>query len=922
MDKTYNAQAIEKHWRQHWEQSGYFQPSGRGKAYSIALPPPNVTGSLHMGHGFQMTLMDILVRYKRMAGYNTLWQAGTDHAGIATQMVVERQLAACGQSRQQLGREAFNQKVWEWRDTSGGTITQQMRRLGVSVDWSRECFSLDPHIAEAVYTTFDKLYQDGLLYRGQRLVNWDTKFQTAISDLEVINKPASGHLWHIKYQLAEQDSFLVVATTRPETLFGDVAVAVHPEDKRYRHLIGSHLRLPLTERTIPIIADDMVDLEFGSGCVKITPGHDFNDYAVGQRHNLPIINIFDKSAHLNTQAPAPFQGMERFAARKLVVEHLNAQGLIEKIEEHQHTLPYGDRSDTIIEPLCTNQWFIKMESLAQPAIAALEKRELVFYPDNWKNTYLRWLEEIQDWCVSRQLWWGHQIPAWYDEQNNIYIARSADEARERYSLAADTTLTQDPDVLDTWFSAALWPFATLGWPDTNDILDNFYPTNTLVTGFDIIFFWVARMVMLGYYCTGHCPFKEVYITGLIRDHQGQKMSKSKGNVLDPTDIIDGIDLEQLISKRTANMMQPKKAQAISSATAKQFPQGIPDFGTDALRFTFCALASTGRDINFDLERITGYRNFCNKLWNASRYVLMQTESKTLAKDIMPQHFTLAEHWILDKLHHLTCAVEQHLAQYRFDLMAQALYDFVWNQYCDWYIELCKVNLQKHINHADTTQQIYTMLIYVLETTLRLLHPIMPFITEEIWQKVATLQHKTHSSIMLQPFPNAAELPTAELATANMQQLQNMISAIRTIRSEMQVKPNVKINLLLQSQHAASIENINNQSHHLQALAKIDTINWLEQADPSEQVATAALEHITIYVPLAGIIDLQAEKARLKKNLDTICKDLCRCEHKLNNPNYISKAPAEVVAAEQQKKDDLCSKRDRLQLQLKQLDANS
>lgn len=916
MQSTYDAHRIESHWESFWEQQNYAQPSGQGNPYCIALPPPNVTGSLHMGHGFQMTLMDILIRYHRMQGDNTLWQAGTDHAGIATQMVVERQLAAAGESREQLGREAFNQRVWQWRDQSGSTITQQMRRLGVSIDWSRECFSLDPHISEAVYTTFNKLYEDGLLYRGQRLVNWDPKLKSAISDLEVINKPHQGKLWHIRYPLNQQDNYLVVATTRPETLFGDVAVAVHPDDTRYQHLIGSKVSLPLTQREIPIIADAMVDPEFGSGCVKITPGHDFNDYQVGQRHQLPIISIFDQQARLNDKVPAEFQQLDRFVARKQVIATLQAAELIEQISEHAQTLPYGDRSDVIIEPMCTQQWFINMKPLAKPAMEAVHNKELNFVPDNWKNTYFRWLEDIQDWCISRQLWWGHRIPAWYDKEENIYIARDADEARKRYQLPAETELTQDPDVLDTWFSAALWPFATLGWPEQADVYHSFYPTQTLVTGFDIIFFWVARMVMLGYYCTGHCPFKEVYITGLIRDHQGQKMSKSKGNVLDPIDLIDGISLEDLIAKRTRHMMQPQQAAAITKATRKQFPDGIPSFGTDALRFSFCALASTGRDINFELERITGYRNFCNKLWNAARFVLLKTESYKINPKLEPQHFTAAEHWIIGRLKQVTAEANKHLKNYRFDLLAQALYDFVWNQYCDWYLELCKVNLQPSSLNTESQDQARSVLLYVLEACLRLLHPITPFISEEIWQQVAHAMGQQVTTIMLQPYPQSSDFTATASIGQQIPLIQALINAVRSMRSEMNIKPKQMIKLMLQSKQDSTKAILNEHLHYLQVIAKIEDIHWLEaDATAPTEAATCALEELTIYLPLAGMIDIQAEQTRLQKALASITKDLDRCAQKLDNPNYVNKAPAAVVKKEQQKLAELNSKKERLQQQL-------
>ncbi len=743
MDKTYDPRAIEERWYRHWEAQGYFRPSGQGRPYCIMIPPPNVTGSLHMGHAFQDTIMDALIRYHRMDGDDTLWQPGTDHAGIATQMVVERQLAAEGKTRHDLGREAFIERVWEWKAQSGGRITQQLRRMGCSLDWSRERFTMDEGLSRAVREVFVRLHDKGLIYRGKRLVNWDPVLQTAVSDLEVISEEEQGHLWHIRYPVADGEGHVVVATTRPETLLGDCAVAVHPDDERYRHLIGQRLQLPLTGRTIPVIADEHVDPEFGSGCVKITPAHDFDDYQVWQRHKDEpaiaeqphggLINIFTPEARIADDAliPEAYRGLDRYEARERLIEDLKAQGLLEKVEDHRLMVPRGDRSGAVIEPYLTDQWFVKIRPLAEPAIEAVESGRIRFVPDNWKNTYFEWMRNIEDWCISRQIWWGHRIPAWYDPEGNVYVGRSEGEVRNRNELPADLPLTQDEDVLDTWFSSALWPFSTLGWPDQTHELERYYPTSVLVTGFDIIFFWVARMIMMGLEFMGDVPFREVYIHGLVRDAHGQKMSKSKGNVLDPIDLIDGIDLESLVKKRTTGLMQPQMAAKIEKQTRAEFPDGIPAFGTDALRFTFAALASTGRDINFDLGRIQGYRNFCNKIWNAARYVFMNLEGADLAGE---RRYTLADRWIRTRLDETVETVRAALDGYRFDHAASALYDFIWHDYCDWYLELSKPALAGDADAAEKRATRAT-LVEVLDVALRLLHPIMPYLTEEIWQRV-------------------------------------------------------------------------------------------------------------------------------------------------------------------------------------------
>ncbi|HBR95827.1 MAG TPA: valine--tRNA ligase, partial [Gammaproteobacteria bacterium] len=744
MDKTYNPHQIEAQWYQNWEEQQYFQPQGGEQSYCIMIPPPNVTGTLHMGHAFQNTVIDALIRYHRMKGDNTLWQPGTDHAGIATQMVVERQLNAEGKTRQDLGREAFLERVWRWKGESGGTITRQLRRLGASADWSRERFTMDEGLSDAVQDVFVRLYDEGIIYRGNRLVNWDPVLHTALSDLEVLNEEEDGHLWHLRYPLSDGSGHLTVATTRPETMLGDTAVAVHPEDDRYRHLIGSSIDLPLVGRKIPIIGDDYVDPEFGSGCVKITPAHDFNDYDVGKRHNLEMINILSRDASINDNAPEQYRGLDRFEARKAVVADLEAAGLLDRIESHKLKVPRGDRSNTIVEPLLTDQWYVDLtrdqlddgrpggkQRITDPAIDAVRDGSIRFVPQNWDRTYFQWLENIQDWCISRQLWWGHRIPAWYDDQGNIYVAPSEAEARQKYQLSDEVTLRQDEDVLDTWFSSALWPFSTLGWPQDTDALKTFYPTSVLVTGFDIIFFWVARMIMFGMtFMDKQVPFREVYIHGLVRDSHGHKMSKSKGNVLDPLDIIDGITLDALLEKRTGNMMQPHLAEKIAEQTRQEFPDGIPSFGTDALRFTFASLASTGRDVRFDLKRVEGYRNFCNKLWNASRFVLMNMDGHESSLQDGERSLSLADRWILSRLNHLSASVEHHIAQYRFDLAAQAMYEFTWNEYCDWYLELCKPVL--NATEADVALQngARHTLVSVFEQLLRILHPLMPFITEE------------------------------------------------------------------------------------------------------------------------------------------------------------------------------------------------
>lgn len=917
MDKIYKPQAIEQHWYQIWETKQYFSPNHQGPPYCIMLPPPNVTGSLHMGHGFGFTLMDILVRYHRMQGDNTLWQPGTDHAGIATQMVVERQLLMEGKSRHDLGRDAFIKKIWTWKQESGGTITRQLRRLGASLDWQRERFTLDESLSHAVREVFIRLYKEGLIYRGTRLVNWDPKLLTAISDLEVISEEEEGKLWHIRYPLVDQRGHVIVATTRPETLLGDVAVAVHPEDERYKKLIGKQVQLPFTGRTIPIIADEYVDKQFGSGCVKITPAHDFNDYAVGQRHQLTPINIFTPDAHLNQHTPKAYQGLERFAAREKILGDLEKLGLLEKIEKHIAKIPRGDRSGVIVEPYLTEQWFMKMKPLAEPAIQAVEQGKIKFIPDNWTKTYFQWLQNIEDWCISRQLWWGHRIPAWHDDAGNIYVGQNETEIRRHHQLATDIKLQQDQDVLDTWFSAALWPFSSLGWPEPTPEFKTFYPNSILATGFDIIFFWVARMIMLGLKFTGNVPFKEVFITGLIRDSDGQKMSKSKGNVLDPLDLIDGIQLEALIQKRIQGLMQPAMAQKIEKATRQHFPNGIAAYGTDALRFTFCAFASHGREIRFDLGKPEGYRNFCNKLWNAARYVLMNTENFPYVSSASSVT-SLPDRWILSRLQHTIQAAHEALAQYRFDLLAHTLYEFTWNEFCDWYLEFSKPILNSATVSESELQGTRYTLVNVLETLLRLLHPIMPFITEEIWQRVASLMGKKDESIMLQSYPQKNPEWIDKASEVELEWIKNIIIAIRTLRSEINIAPSKSLSILFKNATADDKIIFARHQSLIFSLAKIEKVSWLTVNDSPPESATTLVGNLDILIPMAGLINKEEESSRLTREIAKLKKEAERAENKLQNPNFSEKAPREVVEKERDKLNELKSALTKLEEQLQRM----
>jgi valyl-tRNA synthetase len=902
MEKSYQPAAIEQRWYKTWEQAGYFEPSGNGQPYCIMIPPPNVTGTLHMGHAFQDTIMDTLTRYHRMKGANTLWQPGTDHAGIATQMVVERQLEAAGTNRHELGRDKFLDKVWEWKEQSGNTISKQLRRMGSSVAWSRERFTMDEGLSKAVAEVFVKLYDEGLIYRGKRLVNWDPVLHTAVSDLEVISEEESGHLWHFRYPLSSGDGYLVVATTRPETMLGDTAVAVHPDDERYRHLVGQTVDLPLCDRAIPIVADDYVDPEFGSGCVKITPAHDFNDYEIGQRHQLPLINILTVDAAINENAPEPYRGLDRYAARKQIVADFERLELLETIEDHTLMVPRGDRSHVVVEPYLTDQWYVKVAPLAKPAIEAVEDGRIRFIPDNWSKTYFEWMHNIQDWCISRQLWWGHRIPAWYDEQGNIYVGRDEAEVRAKHAIDDSVTLRQDEDVLDTWFSSALWPFSTLGWPEQTDALKSFYPTSVLVTGFDIIFFWVARMIMMGMKFAGDVPFAEVYIHGLIRDQDGQKMSKSKGNVLDPLDLIDGVDLETLVAKRTTGLMQPQLKPKIEKATRKQFPDGIPEFGTDALRFTFAALASTGRDIRFDLGRIEGYRNFCNKIWNAARYVLMNTEGVAATHDAAAE--SLPDRWIRSRLSKTITEARDHVEHYRLDLAAKSLYEFTWNEYCDWYLELTKPVLQDEaVSEASKTATRRT-LIEVLEALLRCLHPMIPFVTEEIWQRAARVAGNTGSTIMLQPYPEPTDFTADGEAETQLEWIMGFVLGVRQIRGEMDISPGKPLNVLLQNVAADDRARLNEHGLYLRKLARLENISTLEDGDEPPTSATALLGGMKILVPMAGLIDVVAERDRLQKQLDRAAGDLHKIEAKLANENFVARAPEAVVTKERGRQSSL------------------
>ncbi|MFW1859339.1 valine--tRNA ligase [Acinetobacter defluvii] len=933
---TYDPTEIEKKWYKTWEENGYFKPSREGDSFCIMIPPPNVTGSLHMGHGFNNAIMDALTRYNRMSGKNTLWQPGTDHAGIATQMVVERQLGAQNISRHDLGREKFIDKIWEWKEQSGGTITRQIRRLGSSVDWSRERFTMDEGLSNAVKEVFVRLHEDGLIYRGKRLVNWDPKLQTALSDLEVeSDKEEQGSLWHFKYFFEDKSlrthdgkDYIVVATTRPETLLGDTAVAVAPDDERYAHLVGKNIILPITGRAVAIVKDEYVDKEFGTGCVKITPAHDFNDYDVGKRNDLAIINIFNKNAEILAEfeyiakageqisktipAPAEYIGLERFAARKKLVEQAEAEGWLDQIQPYTLKPPRGDRSGVIVEPLLTDQWYVKIAPLAEPAIKAVKDGDIKFVPEQYSNMYMAWMNNIQDWCISRQLWWGHRIPAWYDAEGNIYVGRNEDEVRAKNNIAADVELKQDEDVLDTWFSSALWTFSTLGWTGDeakdkeNYFLNTFHPTDVLVTGFDIIFFWVARMIMFTLHFmknedgTPQVPFKTVYVHGLVRDGEGQKMSKSKGNVLDPLDLIDGVDLETLVQKRTTGLMNPKTAPKIEKATRKEFPEGIQAYGTDAVRFTFCALANTGRDIKFDMKRVEGYRNFANKIWNATRFVMMNCEQQPIGQEVRQDLWELPEQWIVSRLQKAEQAVQTAFATYRLDLAAQAIYEFIWNEYCDWYVELTKPVLNDENVSTERKAEVRRVLLAVMEASLRLAHPLMPFLTEEIWQTLAPMIGIQGDTIMLAQYPVANPERINEQAEADMQWLQGLIGAVRNIRGEMGLGNARLLPVLLQNTTDAEKAQIARIEPLFKALAKVESITFLADAEQPPLSSSSVVGHVSVFVPMKGLIDPKAELGRLQKDLDKVQKQHDQIATKLGNEGFVAKAPAAVVEGEKVK----------------------
>ena len=930
LDKTYNPTEIEGPLYAHWEKSGYFKPNGDTdkESFCIVIPPPNVTGNLHMGHAFQQTIMDTMIRYQRMQGKNTLWQSGTDHAGIATQMVVERKIAAEeGKTRHDYGREGFIDKIWEWKAESGGNISNQMRRLGNSVDWERERFTMDEGLSRAVKEAFVRLYKDNLIYRGKRLVNWDPKLHTAISDLEVENRDVKGSMWHIRYPLADGaktadgKDYLVVATTRPETMLGDTGVAVNPEDPRYKDLIGKEIILPIVNRRIPILGDEHADMEKGTGCVKITPAHDFNDYEVGKRHQLTMINIMDFDGNIRTEAevfdtngevstacsndiPQAYRGMERFAARKAIVKEFESLGLLEEIKPHDLTVPYGDRGGVVIEPMLTDQWYVRTAPLAKEAIKAVEDGDIRFVPKQYENMYFSWMRDIQDWCISRQLWWGHRIPAWYDNQGNVYVGRDEDEVRRENNIPAMVELRQDEDVLDTWFSSGLWTFSTLGWPDNTAELKTFHPTNVLVSGFDIIFFWIARMIMMTMHFIKdengkpQIPFNTIYMTGLIRDDEGQKMSKSKGNVLDPLDMIDGISLPELLEKRTGNMMQPQMAEKIAKRTEKQFPDGIEAHGTDALRFTLAALASTGRDINWDMKRLSGYRNFCNKLWNASRFVLMNTEGQDCGQNGGEMEFSLADRWILAEYNNTVKAYREALDTFRFDLASNILYEFTWNQFCDWYLELSKPAVHKG-SDAQKRAARHT-LITVLESLLRLAHPIIPFITETIWQRVKVVKDIAGDTIMLQPFPEFDAAQVDEAALRDLEWIKDTIIAVRNIRAEMNIAPGKPLEVMLRGASADAQRRVAENSNFLKAMARLDSIRITQEDETIPVCVTKLVEGAEILIPMADLINKEDELARLDKEQEKTEKEIAAIEGKLANEGFVSRAPEAVVAKERER----------------------
>lgn len=921
LDGSFDPKSIEADLYAEWEKSGYFNPSGNGTPFSIAIPPPNVTGTLHVGHAFQQTLMDAIIRYRRMSGFDTLWQTGTDHAGISTQMVVTEQLRAQGLSPSDLGREKFVNRVWDWKKESGGTITQQMRRMGASVDWSRERFTMDEGFSRAVTEVFVRLYDDGLIYKGTRLVNWDPELKTALSDLEVVAESEEGHLWHIKYPLVDGvrtssgKDYLVVATTRPETLLGDTAVAVNPKDERYATIIGKDVNLPLANRSIPIIADDHVDMEFGTGCLKITPAHDFDDNEIGERHELDQVNIFTTSVTLNENSPPQYQGMDRFDARRAIVQDLEDAGLLDSVEPYTVKIPRGERSNVIVEPLLTNQWFVDVQPLAERAVQAVRDGQIEFVPKHWENVYYAWMRDIRDWCISRQQWWGHQIPAWYDSQQNIYVGRTETEAREKANLAAEVSLERDPDVLETWFSSALWTFGTLGWPDDTLDLSKYHPTDVLVTGHDIIFFWVARMIMMTLRFTDEVPFKKVYITGLIRDADGAKMSKTAGNGLDPLDLVDGIDVDGLVAKRTQDLTQPRMAQRIKRATRRDFPKGIKSFGADALRFTLCAIASPTNNYSLDVNRVEGYHFFCNKLWNATKFVMANCEG--LDRNA-PKELSSADRWIRSRTRKLTEDCRQAFDSYRFDLCAKYMYDFVWHEYCDWYLELTKPLIYDDDAQEAVKNGAKHTLLEVLELTLRVLHPVMPFVTETLWKQVAALVGRNSPSLMLERYPTADDLPSDTRAESNINWLKSVVTAIRNVRGERQISPRKYVEVALSEGSTEDRKLSEDNKALLCKLAHVSKLSWSEEENGDSQGSVQLVDGLKISVPFVDAEEIESERNRINKELSRIEKELAGVEAKLNNENFVQRAPSNIVNTQREKAVSLNAQRETLRQQASQL----
>ena len=916
MKKVFNPRNIEQKWYEQWESKNYFNadPKSKKPSFCIMIPPPNVTGSLHMGHGFQNTLMDALIRYKRMSGYDALWQVGTDHAGIVTQMVVERELEKEGLSRELLGREKFVKKVWEWKKKSGNNITNQMRRLGASVDWSREAFTMSPEMSKAVQEVFIQLYDQGLIYRGERLVNWDIALQTALSDLEVSNEEVGGNLWFFKYPLVDE-GHVTIATTRPETMLGDTAVAVNPKDKRFKELIGRRVLLPLSGREIPIIGDNYVDPEFGTGCVKITPAHDFNDFEVGKRHKLPTVNILNLDGTLNNDVPNPFKGLEISDARKKVIKEMEKLDLLEKIEPHKTKIPRGDRSNSILEPLLTYQWFLDVKKMSNVAIKAVKKGQTEFIPKNWENTFFAWMNDIQDWCISRQIWWGHRIPAWFDEEGNIFVAESEDKVRQKYELASQKKIKQEEDVLDTWFSSALWTFSTLGWPSKDNLLKKYHPTDVLVTGFDIIFFWVARMIMMTTHFISEVPFKKIFIHGLVKDSEGQKMSKSKGNILDPLDIIDGIKVKTLIKKRTEGLMQPKMKEKIEKQTTKEFPKGIQPYGTDALRLTYCSLASGSRDVNFDLKRVEGYRNFCNKLWNAARFINLQLAeingSGTKESKDTP------DVWIKERLNETSQKVNSYFEEFRFDLATQTIYDFIWNEFCDWYIEICKIRFSSPDYQESEKKAILKSLISTLEESLRLAHPIMPFITEEIWQQFKPEHANKSPSIMISKYPTG-KTKKASKTMNDIEWVKEIVTSIRNIRGEMKIKPSLKISALLQQGNRTDKQRSKDFEHLIIELAGLSSVRWIDNDEEPPASAINFHKNLKVLIPLEGLIKAVEENERIEKNISKLIKESDSLSKQLNNDKFINNAPLEVVKDQKKRFKEISKELLLLDIQLQEI----